>query len=200
MPIPSRKTPLPLILCLLLAASVATDTALAQTESAPPKTTPKAPPNADNAKTDADDEDTPNDELEEAAVKIDVSRSSPLIQKLYQATRGTWNGREVWIGAATHDIDISKARANTKWGHRIDPHVDREREWIETDLLFAGTATSYALVDRPHVPKTTANGTGDIITTDGQLSIVELGATKPNILNPATPALQTRPTETSRLR
>jgi ankyrin repeat protein len=108
---------------------------------------------------------------------------------------GTWNGREVWIGAATHDIDISKARANTKWGHRIDPHVDREREWIETDLLYAGTATSYALVDRPHVPKTTANGTGDVITTDGQLAIVEVGTTKPNILTPATPVLQTRPAQ-----
>jgi hypothetical protein len=111
---------------------------------------------------------------------------------------GTWNGREVWIGAATHDIDISKARANTKWGHRIDPHVDREREWIETDLLYAGTATSYALVDRPHVPKTAANATGDVITTDGQLSIVELGATKPNLLTPRTPALQTRPAEASK--
>jgi hypothetical protein len=111
---------------------------------------------------------------------------------------GTWQGRDVWIGAATHDIDISKARANTKWGHRIDPHVDREREWIETDLLFAGTATSYALVDRPHVPKTTANATGDVITTDGQLSIVELGATRPNILTPRTPVLQTRPAEASK--
>jgi hypothetical protein len=111
---------------------------------------------------------------------------------------GTWQGREVWIGAATHDIDISKARANTKWGHRIDPHVDREREWIETDLLFAGTATAYARVDRPHVPKTTANATGDVITTDGQLSIVELGTTKPNIINPSTPVLQTRPAQASR--
>jgi hypothetical protein len=109
----------------------------------------------------------------------------------------TWNGREVWIGAATHDIDISTARAKTKWGHRIDPHVDREREWIETDLLYAGTATSYALVDRPHVPKTAGNATGDVITTDGQISIVEIGTTKPNILNPTTPALQTRPTEAS---
>ncbi len=110
---------------------------------------------------------------------------------------GTWQGRDIWIGAATHDIDISKARANTKWGHRIDPHVDREREWIETDLLYAGTATSYALVDRPHVPKTTSNATGDVITTDGQLAIVELGTTKPNILNPPTLTLQSRPTQSS---
>lgn len=110
----------------------------------------------------------------------------------------TWNGRDVWIGAATHDIDISTARAKTKWGHRIDPHVDREREWIETDLLYAGTATSYALVDRPHVPKTTSNATGDVITTDGQISIVELGTTKPNILTPSTPVLQTRPAQANR--
>ena len=110
----------------------------------------------------------------------------------------TWNGRDVSIGAATHDIDISTARAKTKWGHRIDPHVDREREWIETDLLYAGTATSYALVDRPHVPKTTSNATGDVITTDGQISIVELGTTKPNILNPSTPVLQTRPAQANR--
>jgi len=110
----------------------------------------------------------------------------------------TWQGRDVWIGAATHDIDISKARANTKWGHRIDPHVDREREWIETDLLFAGTATAYALVDRPHVPKKAGNATGDVITTDGQLSILELGTTKPNILNPRNPVLQTRPAQASK--
>jgi hypothetical protein len=111
---------------------------------------------------------------------------------------GTWEGREVWIGAATHDIDISKARANTKFGHRIDPHVDREREWIETDLLYAGTATAYARVDRPHIPKTTSNATGDVITTDGQLSVLELGTTKPNIINPPSPTLQTRSAQASR--
>jgi hypothetical protein len=78
------------------------------------------------------------------------------------------------------------------------PHVDREREWIEADLLYAGTATSYALVDRSHVPKTTANATGDVITTDGQLSVLELGTTKPNIIDPVTPVLQTRPAQASK--
>ena len=109
----------------------------------------------------------------------------------------TWQGRDIWIGAATHDIDISTARGNTKWGHRIDPHVDREREWIETDLLYAGTATAYARVDRPHIPKTTSNATGDVITTDGQLSILQLGTTKPNIITPPNPTLQTRPAQSS---
>ena len=105
---------------------------------------------------------------------------------------GTYQDRDVWIGAATHDIAISTEKAKTKWSHRIDPHIDREREWIETDLLFKGTATSYALVDRPHAPKKTTNATGDELLTDGQLSVLVIGNTKPNILNTQSPVLQTR--------
>jgi hypothetical protein len=89
-----------------------------------------------------------------------------------------YNGREVWVGAATHDIAISRARAGTKWSHRIDPHIDRERDWVETDLLYIGTATAYADVDRPTAPKKSANATGDRILTDGKMSILELAAPK----------------------
>jgi hypothetical protein len=104
----------------------------------------------------------------------------------------TYQGRAVWVGAATHDIDISTARKGTKWSHRIDSHIDREREWVETDLLYAGTATSYARIDRPHAPKKAANATGDDLLTDGKISVLVLGQAKPNILNPPTPLLQTR--------
>ena len=36
-----------------------------------------------------------------------------------------YQGRDVWVGAATHDIATMNSRAATKWTHRIDPHVDR---------------------------------------------------------------------------
>lgn len=104
----------------------------------------------------------------------------------------TYQGREVWVGAATHDIAISTARKATKWSHRIDPHIDREREWIETDLLYAGTAGSYALVSRTNVPLKTTNATGDDLLTDGQMSIVMLGRTTSPSAN-SVPALQKRP-------
>jgi len=91
---------------------------------------------------------------------------------------GTYNGREVWVGAATHDIAISRARKGTKWSHRIDPHIDRERDWVETDLLYIGTATGYADLDRPAVPKKSANATGDQILTDGKMSVLELAGPK----------------------
>jgi hypothetical protein len=61
----------------------------------------------------------------------------------------TYNGQTAWIGAATHDIDTSSSRAKTKWSHRTDPPIDREREWVATDLLFIGTGKAYAAVDRP---------------------------------------------------
>jgi hypothetical protein len=85
-----------------------------------------------------------------------------------------YNGREVWVGAATHDIATDSSRGKTKWVHRIDPHIDRERDWILTDLLFAGTATAYVDVDRPAAPKRAENATGDKLLTDGGVSVIEL--------------------------
>ena len=91
----------------------------------------------------------------------------------------TYQGREVWIAAATHDIATTNERAGTKWSHRIDPHIDRERDWVETDLLFIGSATSYAEVDRPGAPKNLSNATGDTIVTDGKISVVALAKQAP---------------------
>src|SRR3954467_1194388 len=69
----------------------------------------------------------------------------------------------------------ANARAGTKWSHRIDPHIDRERDWVSTDLLFIGTASAYAEVERPAAPRKVANATGDQILTDGKMSVLELG-------------------------
>jgi hypothetical protein len=90
----------------------------------------------------------------------------------------TYNGQEVWVGAATHDIDTTNSRAGSKWSHRIDPHVDRERDWVETDLLFVGTAVAYAEVERPNALRTLSNATGDQIVTDGKMSVVQLATSK----------------------
>jgi LssY C-terminus/Ankyrin repeats (many copies) len=90
----------------------------------------------------------------------------------------TYNTQEVWIAAATHDIDTSNSRMGTKWTHRIDPHVDREREWAVTDLLFVGTGVAYAQVDRPNAPRKAGNATGDEIVTDGKVWVVKLGPSR----------------------
>jgi hypothetical protein len=105
---------------------------------------------------------------------------------------GTYLGREVWVGAATHDISVDRARAGTKWSHRIDPHIDRERDWVESDLLFAGTGIGYVDVNRPEAPKIARNATGDQILTDGVLTVVAVSQAK-SAAPGTVPALQTRP-------
>jgi LssY C-terminus len=90
----------------------------------------------------------------------------------------TYNGQDVWVGAATHDIATENSRAGSKWSHRIDPHVDRERDWVETDLLFVGTGLAYADVERPNAPRKISNATGDVIVTDGKISVVQLATPK----------------------
>lgn len=82
------------------------------------------------------------------------------------------------MGAATHDIAVEHTKTMTKWTHRIDPYIDRERDWVESDLLFIGTGTGYVDVNRPAVPHTAENATGDNIVTDGIMSVVQVGTTK----------------------
>ena len=97
-----------------------------------------------------------------------------------------YNGREVWVGAATHDIAVSNSRAKTKWSHRLDPHLDRERDWIQSDLLYAGTSRAYANIDRPAAPRRASNATGDVLVTDGKMAVVDLaGTSKPTQTTPA---------------
>jgi hypothetical protein len=93
----------------------------------------------------------------------------------------TYQGQQVWVGAATHDIATQNARGGTKWTHRIDPHVDREREWVQTDLLFVGTGVAYVNVDRPTAPKKLSNATGDQIVTDGKIAVVQMVKVKSDV-------------------
>ena len=104
-----------------------------------------------------------------------------------------YKGQPVWVGAATHDIATTNGAGGTKWGHRIDTHVDRERDWIETDLLFIGTAKAYADVERPQAPQKTANATGDEMLTDGKMSVVLLATAPPAQQTASAPALKPRP-------
>jgi len=89
-------------------------------------------------------------------------------------TDQSYNDQDVWIGAATHDIATASSRGKTKWVHRIDPHIDRERDLVVTDLFFAGSAASYVNIDRAAAPKQSENATGDNILTDGKLSVIQL--------------------------
>ena len=51
----------------------------------------------------------------------------------------TWDGQEVWAGAATRDIDFAYMHHGPAMTHRIDRNIDQERDKIAYDLAY----TSY---------------------------------------------------------
>jgi hypothetical protein len=84
----------------------------------------------------------------------------------------TWQGQEVWVGAATRDVDFAVLRAGKALSHHIDENVDAEREKVVFDLQFTSCAKLVDWTERTQVPNATRNGTGDPITTDAQLAVV----------------------------
>ncbi|BDC49153.1 hypothetical protein F183_A14690 [Bryobacterales bacterium F-183] len=84
-------------------------------------------------------------------------------------TEQNWQGKPVWIAAATHDIGIDFSPATKTFTHRIDGNVDRERHKVALDLQYAQPKVKLYAQDRPLVPKESANATGDSTHTDGRL-------------------------------
>jgi hypothetical protein len=84
----------------------------------------------------------------------------------------TWQGRPVWVVAATHDMGISFSPATRNFIHRIDSSIDREREKVLDDLVFTGRVASLLMVDRAAVPKNAQNATGDNLVTDGRIAVL----------------------------
>ncbi len=63
-----------------------------------------------------------------------------------------FQGREVWVCAATHDTGIDFSPENRTFIHKIDSQIDHERAKVVFDLMFADKVQAVALVERPKVP------------------------------------------------
>jgi hypothetical protein len=85
---------------------------------------------------------------------------------------GAWQGRPVWVVAATHDMGISFSPATCNFIHRIDSSIDREREKVLDDLVLTGRVVSILMVDRAAIPKNAQNATGDNLVTDGKMAVL----------------------------
>src|SRR5204863_2628898 len=66
---------------------------------------------------------------------------------------GSFNGKEIWVCAATHDIGIDFSQRDHTFIHKVDPEIDNERSKVVNDLQFTGKLEALAFVDRPDAPK-----------------------------------------------
>jgi hypothetical protein len=84
----------------------------------------------------------------------------------------TFDGKAAWVVAATHDTGIEFSEQNRTFIHKIDSAIDNERAKVVNDLLFTGRVHALALVERPAVPQSTQNATGDNVTTDARMAVL----------------------------
>ncbi|HSU33420.1 MAG TPA: LssY C-terminal domain-containing protein [Bryobacteraceae bacterium] len=85
----------------------------------------------------------------------------------------TFDGKPVFVAAATHDVKIYFSKTSKSITHGIDPNIDRERTKVTDDLVFTGRVLATALVDRANIPKDISNATGDKLQTDDKMSVLE---------------------------
>jgi hypothetical protein len=86
----------------------------------------------------------------------------------------TFEGRTVWVCAATHDIGIDFSAEKRTFIHKIDSLIDRERAKVTADLLLTGRVRGLSLVARPSAPRESSNATGDKIETDGAMAVLAI--------------------------
>jgi hypothetical protein len=87
---------------------------------------------------------------------------------------GDWHGQEMWLGAATRDVSFAYLRPGQKFAHQIEANIDRERDKVANDLIFTNCANRLDSVERPDVPRVAHNGTGDRMTTDTRMVVIQL--------------------------
>jgi len=83
-------------------------------------------------------------------------------------------GQQAWLGAYTRETSATLSLANHKFIHHIDRNLDDGVNMLVRDLTLAGCVKSVQLFDRPDVQGTVLNATGDPMTTDGELTVVQL--------------------------
>jgi LssY-like putative type I secretion system component LssY len=92
--------------------------------------------------------------------------------RLWRSPLTTAGGREIWLGAATHDtgIDVHPGVVS----HAIDPDLDAERTKVGADLEVAGLVGAEQLLTRSESLSEGLTATGGTWKTDGRLLAIEL--------------------------
>ena len=86
----------------------------------------------------------------------------------------TVDGKPMWVGSSTHDIGFEKDQRNNGVTHKIDPDIDKERDFIQQTFAAAGNlqAAAYVMPSNPLMGAKTA--TGGSFHSDGRVVVLLL--------------------------
>ncbi len=80
----------------------------------------------------------------------------------------------VWVGAADEDVGLTVSPLHARATHRIDPHIDRERDLIATELEATSCADLVTFTTLPGAGVEVRNASGQRMETDGRTAIIRL--------------------------
>ena len=83
-------------------------------------------------------------------------------------------GQPLWVGAATHDIGFEKDQRNNGLTHKIDPAIDKEREYLGETLDATGEVAILSHATPADPLKEAHTATGGTFFSDGQILVIQL--------------------------
>ena len=94
--------------------------------------------------------------------------------RLWQSPWQTEDGQDIWLGAGTYDTGFEEHKRTGDITHKIDPEVDKERDFISETVRRTGRVAGlgYALPSQPIREATTAHG--GPYRSDGRIAILIL--------------------------
>ena len=111
---------------------------------------------------------------------LSYARADPLMVALERHHLRVWNsgrivaGRTLWVGSATHDEGLERDARNNGVTHRIDPHIDTERDFIEQTFAAAGVLDAAAYLTPTNPLRAARTATGGDFTSDGRIAVMLL--------------------------
>jgi hypothetical protein len=89
-------------------------------------------------------------------------------------TKEMVGGRPLWVGSATHDVGFEKDQRNGSVTHKIDPEIDKEREFLLQSFDAAGVYSSAAYVTPVDPLLEARTATGGSFHSDGRIVVMSL--------------------------
>jgi len=87
-------------------------------------------------------------------------------------------GRQVWCVAATHDIGFERDQRNNGITHKIDPAIDKEREYVNDTLSGTGLVAAREHATPPDPLTEAKTATGGTFHSDGRILVLVLENTR----------------------
>ncbi|MDO5068541.1 MAG: LssY C-terminal domain-containing protein [Propionibacteriaceae bacterium] len=83
-----------------------------------------------------------------------------------------------WVAAGTYDRSVGLSLFTLQVTHKIDANIDVERDFIVDSVLYANEAAEVKVLENFSTGYHSRNGGGDVVRTDGNLPVLQLGEVK----------------------